>query len=73
MITATKDFQDELSCELLLTIRQKCRIRNAFDNNILGDIKLSKTEFRQIYWSIDENNLVSLATMATTSEIDGAI
>ena len=73
LITATKDFQDELSCELLLTIRQKCRIRNAFDNNILGDIKLSKTEFRQIYWSIDENNLVSLATMATTSAIDGAI
>ena len=39
----------------------------------MGDIKLSKTEFRQIYWSIDENNLALLATMATTSAIDGAI
>ena len=30
--------------ELLLTTRQKTKLRNAFENNILTDIKLSKAQ-----------------------------
>ena len=43
--TTKKDFQDEkLSHELLLTTRQKTKLRNAFANNISTGIKLSKTQ-----------------------------
>ena len=33
---------DNLSHELLLTTRQKTRVRNAFNNNLATDLKLSK-------------------------------
>ena len=35
---------NDLSHELLLTIRQKTKLRNAFNNNMLTDIKLSKAQ-----------------------------
>ena len=34
---------NELPYELLLTTRQKRKLRNAFENNATADIKLSKT------------------------------
>ena len=40
------DFEDEeLPHELLLTTRQKTKIRNAFANNMSTDIKLSKLKY----------------------------
>ena len=35
--------QNDLPDELLLKIRQKTKIKNAFNNNTSTDIKLSKT------------------------------
>ena len=41
-LTKMKNIQDEqLSHEFLLTTRQKTKISNDFDNNVLTDIKLS--------------------------------
>ena len=36
-------FEDELLHELFATTKQATKIRNAFENNMLIDIKLSKT------------------------------
>ena len=37
--------------ELLLTTRQKTKLRNAFNNNISADLKLSKTQINKIIQS----------------------
>ena len=37
--------------ELLLTTRQKTKIRNAFNNNMSTDLKLSKTQINKIIQS----------------------
>ena len=42
---------NDLSHELLLTIRQKTKLRNAFNNNMLTDIKLSKAQISKIIQS----------------------
>ena len=34
--------------ELFLTLRQKTKLRNAFDNNMSTDIKLSKAQINKI-------------------------
>ena len=39
---------NDLSHELLLTKRQKTKLRNAFNNNMLTDIKLSKAQIFKI-------------------------
>ena len=50
----TKNFQDgELSYELFLTIRQTTKIRNAFDNHMSTDKKLSKAEISKIFNQVD--------------------
>ena len=36
---------NDLPQELLLTARQKTKLRNAFNNNMSTDLKLSKTQF----------------------------
>ena len=36
--------ENDLPHELILTTRQKAKLRNAFNNNIQADIKLSKAE-----------------------------
>ena len=73
--------------ELLVSLRQKNRIRNAFPNNMSTFIKPSKAElFRIIQWAeilagsfmkvrfpLPENILTLLATMAPASVIDAAI
>ena len=40
-----------MSHELFLTTRQKSKIRNAFDNNLLTDIKLGKVQLSKIIQS----------------------
>ena len=42
---------NDLPHELLLTTRQKTKLRNAFDNNTSADIKLSKTQIVKIIQS----------------------
>ena len=43
--------KDELPHELLLTTRQNTKLRNAFNNNLATDIKLSKTQTKKIVQS----------------------
>ena len=40
--------EDDLPYELLLTTRQKTKLRNAFDNNTSTDLKLSKAQISKI-------------------------
>ena len=40
--------EEKLSHELLLTTRQKTKVRNAFENKMLADIKLPKTQISEI-------------------------
>ena len=42
------DGDDDLPHELLLTTRQKTKPRNAFNNNMLTDIKLSEAQISKI-------------------------
>ena len=42
------DGDDDLPHELLLTTRQKTKPRNAFNNNMLTDIKLSEAQVSKI-------------------------
>ena len=39
--------QDELPHELLLTTRQNTKLRNAINNNLATDIKLSKSQIKK--------------------------
>ena len=40
--------KDELPHELLLTTRQNTKLRNAINNNLATDIKLSKSQIKEI-------------------------
>ena len=40
--------KDELPHELLLTTRQNTKLRNAINNNLATDIKLSKAQIKKI-------------------------
>ena len=42
---------DDLPHELLLTTRQKTRLRNAFNNNMSTDLKISKAQISKIIQS----------------------
>ena len=42
---------NDLPHELLLTTRQKTKLRNAFNNNMSADLKLSKTQIVKIIQS----------------------
>ena len=42
---------NDLPHELLLTTRQKTKLRNAFNNNVSTDLKLSKTQIVKIIQS----------------------
>ena len=42
---------NDLSHELLLTTRQKTKLKNAFNNNVSTDLKLSKAEIYKIIQS----------------------
>ena len=43
--------RDDLPHELLLTTRQKTKLRNAFNNNMSTDLKLSKAQISKIIQS----------------------
>ena len=43
--------ENDLPHELLLTRRQKTKLRNAFNNNMWADLKLSKTQIVKIIQS----------------------
>ena len=43
--------KDELPYELLLTTRQNAKLRNAINNNLATDIKLSKAQIKKIIQS----------------------
>ena len=43
--------ENDLPHELLLTTRQKTKLRNAFNNNMLTDLKLSKAQISKIIQS----------------------
>ena len=43
--------RDNLPHELLLTTRQKTKVRNAFNNNMSTDLKLSKAQINKIIQS----------------------
>ena len=42
---------NDLPHELLLTTRQKTKLRNAFNNNMSTDLKLSRTQISKIFQS----------------------
>ena len=43
--------ENDLPHELLLTTRQKAKVRNAFNNNMSTDLKLSKSQINKIIQS----------------------
>ena len=43
--------ENDLPHELLLTTRQKTKVRNAFNNNMSTDLKLSKAQINKIIQS----------------------
>ena len=43
--------KDELPHELLLTTRQNTKLRNAINNNLATDIKLSKAQIKKVIQS----------------------
>ena len=43
--------KDELPHELLLTTRQNTKLKNAINNNLATDIKLSKTQIKKLIQS----------------------
>ena len=44
---------NDLPYELLLTTRQKTKLRNAFNNNMSTDLKLSKAQISKIIYSLE--------------------
>ena len=77
---------DNLPHELLLTTRQKTKVRNAFNDNISTDLKLSKVQISKIIKSgglagplmkiavpLAKNVLVPLGITAGDSAIDAEI
>ena len=41
--------KDELPHELLLTTRQNTKLRNAINNNLATDLKLSKAQIKKLF------------------------
>ena len=48
---------NNLPHKLLVTTRQKTNVRNAFNNNMSTDLKLSKAQINKIIHSINVNYL----------------
>ena len=71
---STKNFnKDEVPHELLLTTRQNTKLRNALNNNLATDIKLSKAQIKKLIQSGVKNVLAPLGLTAAMSAIDGSI
>ena len=79
--------KDELPHELLLTTRQNTKLRNAINNNLATDIKLSKAQIKKLIQSggflgkllsklalpLAKNVLAPLSLTAAMSAINGSI
>ena len=75
--------KNNLPHELLLTTRQRIKLRNVFNNNMLTGTKLSKAQISKIIQSgefsskiavpLTKNILVPLGTTAAASAIDSGI
>ena len=68
--------ENDLPHELLLTARQKTKLRNAFNNNMSTDLRLSKAQIIKIIQSRDFFSIIILAPLgiaAATSAIDAGI
>ena len=75
--------KNSLPHELLLTTRQRIKLRNVFNNNMLTGTKLSKAQISKIIQSgeflsktavpLTKNILVPLGTTAAASAIDSGI
>ena len=68
--------KDELPHELLLTTRQNTKLRNAINNNLPTDIKLSKAQIKKLIRSggcLAKNVSAPLGLKAAMSAIDGSI
>ena len=77
--------KDELPHELLLTTTQNTKLRNAINNNLATDIKLSKAQIKKLIQSggfldkllsklaLAKNVLAPLGLIAALSAIDGSI
>ena len=75
--------RNNLPHELLLTTRQRIKLRNVFNNNMLTGTKLSKAQISKIIQSgeflsktavpLTKNILVPLGTTAAASAIDSGI
>ena len=72
--------KDELPHELFLTTRQSSKLRNAINNNMSTDIKLSKAQLKKLIQSggflgklLSKNVLAALGLTAAMSAIDGGI
>ena len=75
--------KNNLPHELLLTTRQRIKLRNVFNNNMLAGTKLSKAQISKIIQSgeflskiavpLTKNILVPLGTTAAASAIDSGI
>ena len=77
---------NDLPHELLLTTRQKTKLRNAFNNNMSIDLKLSKTKISKIVQSreflgrlknvikpLDKSVLIPLGLTAAASTVNAGI
>ena len=73
---------NDLPHELLLTTRQKTKLRNAFNNNTSADIKLSKAQINKIIQSgplmkvaipLAKHVLAPLGITAAASALDAGI
>ena len=54
LILGIKNFnKDELPHELLLTTKQNTKLRDAINNNLATDIKLSKAQIKNYYNQVD--------------------
>ena len=43
---------NDLPCELLLTVRQKAKLKNAFNNKMSTDVRLSKAQYGRFLGSL---------------------
>ena len=65
--------KDELPHELLLTTRQNTKLRNAINNNLTTDIKLSKAQIKKLIQSEGFLGTLSIASYASVVGIPAGI
>ena len=64
---------NDLPHDLLLKRRQKAKLKNAYNNNMSTDLKLSKAQIYKIVVLLAANILASLGITAAASVVDAGI